>query len=261
MADVDVTDAPGKAAKGVGGMLAKKMGPFPAGVWVVIVGAAGYVVYRTRSGKSATGTGVAGTGTGGGAGTADATGSGSYSPTGPSAGGNTTGSGNTGSSNSFVSNQAWATAAISYLTSLGYEGLLVNQGVQSFLASYDLSQSQQTLVNLAIVRLGPPPEAVPPSKTNPPPIVTPGLPLPVVGLQGTAVNANSVQLQWFPSDGAKVYKIRVTSKWGSSDFTSQGTSFKSVNTAANTTATWTVWASNDVGDSEARTVTVTTPPA
>lgn len=251
------TDAAVSGGKGIGAVLHKKLGPFPVVAWGGIGVVAGYYVYRTRK---AAGSGVR-TGTDGGTGgdgTVAATGSGSYSPVGSGAGNNSPGSGNGGSS-TFSDNQAWSTAAISYLVGSGYEGVLANQAVQSFLASYPLTSAQQSMVNLAIGKIGPPPEAVPPSQENPNPIQT-GVPEAVNGLTAKVNGPTSVTLMWEPVNGATKYRVRVSSQWGSEEWETSSTVDTRTNYGWNTTATWTVQAVNAKGAGPARSVMATTPP-
>lgn len=244
-----------KGGKGIGALLGKKLGPFPVAAWVGIGGFAGYYIYRTRK---AAASGTSGGTTGDGSGTVAATGSGSYSPTGSGAGSNNPGSGNTGPS-TFADNQAWATAAISYLVGLGYEGTVVNQAVQSYLASLPLNSQQQGLVNLAILKIGATPEVVAPSQNNPPPIVTPGAPGPVTGLVGHADSPNKVVLSWTPSAGATSYDVTITNYTGSATHSVSSPSFTWSDLIGGVESVHSVVAVNDSGRSAPASVTVSTP--
>lgn len=257
MAEGDAVAAGGKSLTTV---LGKKVGPLPIAAWVGVGGAAGYYIYTTRKKARSGGLGAGDTSgdTGAGDGTVSATGSGTYSPVGPSAGGNSTGSGN-GGGNTFGDNASWSTAAISYLVGSGYEGVLANQAIQTFLASYPLTTDQQGMVNLAIRKIGPPPEVVPPSQENPNPVTT-SVPDPVENLRATVNGPTSVTLMWDPSVRATKYKITVSSQWGTESWETSSTVNTRNNYGWNTTATWAVQAVNDKGASPARTVQATTPP-
>jgi hypothetical protein len=258
----DDVPTPTKTAGGLAGFLTKKIGPMPAGVWLIVLLIAGFVVYRTRSGI-ASGVNVSGTADGG-SGTVPATGSGSYTPVGSGPGGNNPGSGVPSGTPTFGSNQAWGTAAINYLTGLGYEGVSINQAIQSFLASYNLTSQQQTWVNLAIIRLGAPPEVVPPSTENPPPVGSPTGPPPVKDLTVSSAGSDFVNLEWSPSPGALKYRIVASSSHGSwSPVETTSTFWKSsqVNKLGqNLDHTFTVWAIGESGASAPRTVTAHTAP-
>jgi hypothetical protein len=146
-----------------------KKGPMnlPIGVWVVIGAGGLYFAYRTYKTNSATPS-TATTGTTGN-GTVDASGMGTYTPVGGDTGTASTGSSST--TPSYADNNAWASAAISYLVGLGYDAGLVNQAIGLYLASQPIPTTQmQAFINTAIQHLGPPPQTVAPVNGGVPPV-------------------------------------------------------------------------------------------
>ena len=254
MAEEDVA---GKGVKGISAVLTKKVGPLPVAAWAAVLGVAGYYVYRTRKGSS----GAATTGTGDGSGTVAATGSGSYSPVG-SGSGSDTGSGITGAGHTFADNQAWSTAAISYLVGLGYEGVMVNQAVQKYLGSMPLTAAQQGMVNLAILKIGAPPELVAPSQDDPGGTTNPnntGIPATVTGLKANVVDAHNVILTWNASEGAAWYEASITNETGAATVVTYTPSFHWDKLLGGYTSVYHVVAVNNKGRSPDVTVEARTP--
>lgn len=253
MAETDVVE---KGGKGVGAILAKKVGPMPVAAWAGVLGVAGYYIYRTRKGSG----GTAAAGVGDGSGTVAATGSGSYTPTGSGTGSGGTGSGTSGTG-TFADNQAWSTAAISYLVGLGYEGVMVNQAVQKYLASLPLTSAQQGMVNLAILKVGAPPELVAPSQDDPGGTTNPkpGIPAAVTGLKATVIDAHNVQLNWNPSDGAAWYEASITNETGAATVVTYTPSFHWDQLLGGYDSVYHVVAVNNTGRSPDVTVAARTP--
>lgn len=251
-----VDDVVDKGGKGIGDILTKKVGPLPVIAWVGVLGAAGFYVYKTRKGASSGGTVPADDGSG----TVSATGSGSYSPVGAGSGSNP-GSGTTDTPTRFTDNQAWATAAISYLVGLGYEGTQVNQAVQKYLASLPLTSSQSGMVNLAILKMGATPEVVAPAQDDPGPVGGPktGVPAAVTELKANVVDSHNVKLTWKPSDGAAWYDVTVTNSGGSAEAVSYTPDYHWTHMIGGFDSTYYVVAANNAGKSPVATVTARTP--
>lgn len=130
--------------------LTKKAGPLPVGAWVALVGGGLGVTYylnRNKGGSPESGSGVLQP-------NPDATGMGTYVPSGGNAG-----SGGSGSANppGFSDNNEWGTTAINYLIGLGYDPGIANQAIALYLSSSPLTSQQQSMVNSALQKFGPPP--------------------------------------------------------------------------------------------------------
>jgi hypothetical protein len=205
---------------GIKAALGRKIGPLPAGVWIVIaVVVFYYVSKRSQSG----GTGQA-TDSAGNVGTIDPkTGyvygsaedaaalgqasSGLGTPTDSGTGQSTVGG-------QYADNNAWAVAAINYLVSIGIDATSANTAITQFLASQTLTTQQQGEVNLAIQRLGAPPSPPEPGG-SPPPVVTPPSSStyaanPPTGLTTTSVTAGSIGVKWNAAVNAASYTL----SWG-----------------------------------------------
>lgn len=132
--------------------LGKQVGPLPLGAWVVVVGAGLGIAYYARrqnvppeiveSGNGEPGVGVGGSGV--------------YTqltPVVPS-------QGNTRP----TTNEEWGTRAIQYLVQDRNQPLqTADQAVRKFLGGLTLSASEYTLISLAVIQLGYPPQLLPPS--------------------------------------------------------------------------------------------------
>lgn len=210
------------AAKGGKNVFTQKLGPLPVWVWAIAAVAIFYYVQRNKGAGTTAGqqTDPAGnTGT-----INPATGYVYGSPEDQAAAGAATGALGTGSSSTsgsttagqYQDNTAWANAAINYLVGIGVDPTVANTAIQQFLASQTLTTEQQADVNLAIQRIGAPPD--PPSPSNaPPPVVTPptgGSTVyasnPPTGLTVTSVSSSHVGLKWNRVTNAKGYTV----SWG-----------------------------------------------
>lgn len=207
------------AAKGSANLFTKKLGPLPVWVWAVATVA---IFWYLQKGKGTT-AGAAGqqTDPAGNTGTINpATGYVYGTPEDQAASGASTGAIGTGTGASsgsttagqYADNTAWAQAAINYLVGIGVDPTVANSAIQQFLASQTLSSAQQADVNLAIQRIGAPPD--PPSPgNNPPPVVTPPTPgttyasNPPKGLTVTSTSASAVGLKWNSVTNAKAYEV------------------------------------------------------
>ena len=79
-----------------------------------------------------------------------------------------------------TSNQQWYQAAFSDMIAKGYDAALVDQALKSYINGFNLSASQWVIVRLALVAIGPLPEAINPNPNDPPgtPIIAPPPPPP-----------------------------------------------------------------------------------
>lgn len=201
----------------------KKVGPLPAGVWLVLLAGLVWYYQRQRAGTSAA-TSTPGanqqTDPAGNVGSIDpATGYVYGTPEDKAAlaannadTGSTDGSGSSTVAGTYADNQAWASAAINYLVGIGIDPTAANSAIEQFLASQPLTTQQQADVNSAIQRLGAPPSPPQPG-TAPSPIVTPPsagtvyASNPPTGLVVSSKAASSVGLKWNKSTNAASYVV------------------------------------------------------
>ena len=211
-----------EGAGGIKAALGKKIGPLPAGVWIVIAVVIFYYVSKKQKGAG----GGQETDSAGNVGTIDPqTGYVYGSPEDRAALGQAssglgtdtdTGTGQSTVSGQYADNNAWAVAAINYLVSIGVDATSANAAITQFLASQKLTPQQQGEVNLAIQRLGAPPSPPEPGG-SPPPIVTPPSSStyasnPPTGFTTTSVTSAAVGLKWNAVTNAASYTVR----WGTS---------------------------------------------
>lgn len=242
MAEEDVATGGGKSALD---MLKTKVGPLPAGVWIA---AAALIFWYLKKKNASTGTTGTSTDPAGNTGPIDPkTGYVYGTPADQSAlggigGGTGTGSdtGTSGGSTvagTYADNTAWASAAINYLVSIGVDPTSANSAITQFLASQSLTSNQQADVNLAIQRIGSPPNPPQPG-TAPPPIVQPPSPgqvyatNPVTGLAAAPSGSTGLSVKWNRSSNAQGYTV----KWGTTQAVSSGSTTLS-GTAGTTTIT------------------------
>lgn len=207
------------AAKGGKNLFTTKLGPLP--VWTWAITAVAIFWYLQRGKGTAAGSAGQQTDPAGNTGTINpATGYVYGTPEDQAAAGSAAGELGQGSSNQsgstvagqYADNTSWASAAINYLVGIGVDATVANTAIQQFLSSQTLTTEQQADVNLAIQRLGAPPD--PPSPGNaPPPVVTPPSPgtttatNPPTGLTTTSVSSSSVGLKWNSTTNAKAYTV------------------------------------------------------
>jgi hypothetical protein len=241
MAEAEAAEAGGKGALD---FLKQKAGPLPIGVWI----AAALVIYlymRKKSGSTTTGTqtdpagnvGVIDPATGYVSGTSEDQAALAQQSGGTGLGNSSGTSGASTVGGQYADNTAWASVAINYLVSLGEDPVAVNSAITQYLASQPLTTEQQSLVNLAIQRLGSPPQPPQPG-TAPPPVVSPPSPgqvyatNPPTGLAVAPASQTSLNVKWNRSSNASGYTV----KWGTSPTTQTGSTTVS-GTAGNTTIT------------------------
>jgi hypothetical protein len=238
MAEPDVKPPEGGGIKEA---LTRKIGPLPAGVWIVIAVAVFYYVSQRNKAGSAGGgqtdpAGNVGTidpKTGYVYGTAEdaaALGSGSSSLGGSS----DSGTGGSTVAGQYADNNAWAIAAINYLVSIGVDATEANTAITQFLASQQLTTQQQADVNLVIQRLGAPPSPPEPGG-NTTPIVNPPsggtyAANPPTGFTTTTVSANAIGAKWNAATNATSY----TMSWGTTPNATDGTTTVSTTAATAT---------------------------
>lgn len=192
--------------------LTKKAGPLPVGVWIALVaGGLGVTWYlnRNKGTKSPAETGSGETVT--------ATGDGSYTPVGGAAGNASAGGSGNASGNTFADNNAWGTAAINYLISLGFDPGNVNQAIGQYLASQPLTTQQQAMVNSALQHFGSPPLIPAPVNGDVPGTGNQGTGSAMVAPTNLHLNkypGNAAQLVWNADKNADWYDILITSDSG-----------------------------------------------
>jgi hypothetical protein len=207
-----------EGGKGLKQILSKKIGPLPAVVWIAAAIVIFYYVSKRQKGASGAG---AETDPAGNIGTIDpqtgyvygstedksalASGSGSI---GSSA---DTGTGGSTTAGQYADNNAWAVAAINYLVSIGVDATSANAAVTQFLSSQTLTTTQQGEINLAIQRLGAPPDPPAPGG-SPPPVVTPPSSStyatnPPTGFTVTSTTASAIGTKWNAATNATSYTL------------------------------------------------------
>lgn len=164
-----VVEAPKKAAKGIKGLLTKKVGPLPMGAWIIGIGGGLIVAAWLRraygGGDSAAPAAdgmvesdYAAPGLGGAALSEPGyQGSGSIEDDAPI------------EDTPIGTNNAWRKAAINLAGSFGVTGLFASRAVDLFLKGKRLNAKQTTFINSVIAELGAPPTPtpVPPPTTSP----------------------------------------------------------------------------------------------
>lgn len=216
---------------GIKEALGRKIGPLPAGVWIVIAVAVFWYVSKKQ--KASAGAAGQATDPAGNVGVIDpktgyvygtpedqsALGSGSSSL------GTSSDSGSGGSTvaGQYADNNAWAVAAINYLVSIGVDATSANTAITQFLASQQLTAAQQADVNLVIQRLGAPPSPPQPGGSTTPIVSPPGgastyATNPPTGFTTTTVGANSIGAKWNAAVNATSYTL----SWGTSPNASDG---------------------------------------
>lgn len=174
--------------------LTKKAGPLPVGVWIALVAGGLGITWYLNRGKSSNDRASTGTT---GNGMVDATGSGTYSPVGGNAGTGGAGSGTGSTGNTFADNNAWGTASINYLISLGYDPAKVNSAIAGYLSSQPLTTQQQAMVNSALQHFGSPP-------LIPAPVAGGGTEEPPSGNSGTMSAPGNAHVNYYPGQQRQI---------------------------------------------------------
>lgn len=151
----------GSTAKAAGGAMGKQLGPLPLGAWAMVVGGALFFsFYMSKKKTPAVDTTTTNPGalvyTGSGGGGTDATNS-------PATGTVPTG---------FLTNEAWANAAKTFLISQGIDGKEASDAIDLYINAQALNQKQSAWVAVATRQLGPPPQSLPPVTGTPTPGTT-----------------------------------------------------------------------------------------
>lgn len=217
-------DEGGDAGAGLGGFLTQKVGPLQLWVYALAFVVVWYVLEKRNSASAASSTSStagAAAGSGSSYGTDPAGNTGVIDPsTGYVAGSPedqaalSQQTSATGSSGTYSTNQAWETAAINYLVSLGEDPTVANSAVAAYLGSQPLTTAQQAMVNQAVQALGAPPQ--PPSPTTSTPVVSPPggattyATNPPTGLTVTSTSGSSIGLKWNAATNATGYTVTAT---------------------------------------------------
>ncbi len=152
--------------------LETRVGPLPVGAWLAAAAAGvvvGILLLRRRR-SSSTPAGEPETPA-----TADAAGS-PFLPSSFIVGGGMAATGSSGSPSGVTSaaaggysdNAAWQRAAVQALIAAGYDGTTATDALSRYLESQSLTPQQNSLVNIALQRVGPNPDPVPAAPTPPP---------------------------------------------------------------------------------------------
>lgn len=156
-------------------------------------------------------------------------------------------------------NQTWGRKVVNFYVAQGYDAGLVDNTVRKYLYGQDLTFAEQSIINLALLRFGVPPEPLPPVKIPEPPptppsvIPAPGTPKNVVV---TAKNDTQAWFAWTPVIGATSYKMRETEAGNWHD-TNGLPNFAYGYLTPGKTYTWVVVAYNSSGESAPATITAT----
>lgn len=147
---------PAEAASKAGSIASKKIGPLPAGVWLIVLGGTIVIVYavNSRGGGKSTGAtlAVADDGTTG-ADTQSGIGAGGWSYSAPAP---------VTPAKTFDTNEEWGRAAIQFLIGQGYDAALADIAIRRYLGGLDISAQQRPLITAAIAGLGPVPNQLGP---------------------------------------------------------------------------------------------------
>lgn len=182
--------------------LGKMIGPLPLGAWILVVGGGlGFAYYTTRVGSSEPDIvedvgGTPGVGEGG---------SGLWTPVGPEF------EDEDETEVSITTNEEWGTAVIRHLIAMGYDPGLADAAVRKYLTAEKLSPQEQALINLGMIKYGPPPIPLPPAPptTNPPPTNDPDGDLAVpTGFDLDGKDWNILLIDWRDVPGAVGYEVR-----------------------------------------------------
>lgn len=192
--------------------LTKKVAGLPGGVWIAIVGTGlGVIIYIEKKKSAGVTTPAATTGTASG-GTVDASGMGSYQPAGDFAG--TSGSSTSSNNTTYTDNNSWGVAAINYLVAHGYDVGTANQAITQYLASAQLTTTQQAMVNIAVAALGSPPTLVAPVNGSVPNIgsgsVAPNAAVGNLHVYAASSSSTNADVVWDTVPGATSYLITLT---------------------------------------------------
>lgn len=142
------------------GMLEKKVGPLPAGVWAAAIGAGLLLAIYMRRTQTSSGPAI----------------SDESAPRGGSAVGNGSVGGWTATTpgalqqSGYADNEAWRKAATNYLISLGYDPVASDTALRRYLGGRTVSALEQPLINKALAFMGPPPQKI---NVTPGPITPP----------------------------------------------------------------------------------------
>lgn len=176
--------------------LGKKAGPLPIGAWIAVVGgglAIGW--YFNKKNSNTQSSLVAETGVGVGPG-------GKFLPVDPA---------DDTPSDKTETNEAWRRKAFDFLVSLGLDPGKVDAATRKYIYGEPLTLQEQAIVNQAILKLGLPPEALPPVDVPEP---EPRPPDKVGAVTVTGRTSFSIRLSWTPVFGASGYEVKVTSSKG-----------------------------------------------
>lgn len=156
-------------------------------------------------------------------------------------------------------NESWRIKATNGLIATGlYDPATVESALRKYVTGQSVNVVEQAIIAVALTRYGVPPEPLPgPGNQGP------------VAVTGLSAKANtppagrsaSVTLNWIPSPGAKSYIVTVSSQYGTTTWDGiLAPPYTNLETGADTVQTWTVIAVNDYGQSDPRSVQLTTPP-
>lgn len=180
----DVSTAPAHAAKGINGIMDKKVGPLPLPVVIGLGGGLLFYLYKKRQGTSTAATSTDTT-------AADGTDPATPAPDTSGSGSGAVDSSAPGDSEigvpapaGITTNAQWGTAAEVYLMAQGYSPALVDQAVRLYVVNGILDTQEQAVINAALKVIGPLPvdtgpvnEAPPAAVKTPTPVVTPAKPV------------------------------------------------------------------------------------
>lgn len=173
-------------------VLSQKIGPYPAGAWLALIGGgtALGLVLRRRFSSGPTTTVLPDTTDEAGNPITNAT-AGALGQ--PNVGSSSAGTSSTGPTN----NQEWTVSAIRYLVGAGTDPAQAQGAITRFVDGTALTLAEQAIVSQAIRALGPPPEYVPAIVTAPTqaPPATPGFQAPATPAAPTCTD--NIQSGWY----------------------------------------------------------------
>jgi hypothetical protein len=183
--------------------LGKKVGPLPLGAWIVVVAGGLGIAWYTRRGTSSGDTTTVDD-TSGQAGVGD----------GSVGGWSSTSAGTTSTSTTGVdaptTNEEWAYRATQYLIGIGMNSASAQSATNKYIAEQQLSVSEYSMIQLALISIGPLPSPLSDAGATAPPSTT--VKAAPTGVKATATFNDRVNIDWTPLSGVTGYRIFVNGK-------------------------------------------------
>lgn len=182
--------------------LGKQVGPLPLGAWLVVVaGGLGIAWYTRREGSSPTVVDDTSSQPGVGDGSV-----GGWTTTSPSS--QTDGS----AASAPTTNEEWAYRATQYLISIGTNSATAQSATSKYIAEQQLSVTEYSMIQLALIHIGPLPQPLTNAGGTAPSTSTPVTMKAPTGLKISRADKGGLSIDWDPLPGIKGYKMYIGSK-------------------------------------------------